>query len=35
MPFLPETWKAKVTERLWEWRLCVEQAGQHLREFRG
>src|SRR5215471_4613675 len=26
MPFLPETWKAKVTERLWEWRLRVEQA---------
>ena len=27
MPFLPETWKAKVTERLWEWRLRVERAG--------
>jgi len=26
MPFLPETWQAKVTERLWEWRLRVEQA---------
>jgi len=26
MPFLPETWKAKVTERFWEWRLRVEQA---------
>src|SRR5262249_56793900 len=26
MPFLPETWKAKVTEHLWEWRLRVEQA---------
>jgi len=26
MPFLPDTWKAKVTERLWEWRLRVEQA---------
>jgi hypothetical protein len=26
MPFLPETWKAKVTECLWEWRLRVEQA---------
>jgi len=26
MPFLPETWKAKVTERLWEGRLRVEQA---------
>jgi len=26
MPFLPETWKAKVTEYLWEWRLRVEQA---------
>jgi len=25
MPFLPETWRAKVTERLWEWRLRVEQ----------
>jgi hypothetical protein len=23
MPFLPETWKAKVTECLWEWRLRV------------
>jgi hypothetical protein len=27
MPFLPEARKAKVTERLWEWRLRVEQAG--------
>ena len=26
MPFLPETWKAKVTECLWEWWLRVEQA---------
>ena len=26
MPFLPEIWKAKVTERLWEWRFRVEQA---------
>jgi hypothetical protein len=26
MPFLPDTWKAKVTERLWKWRLRVEQA---------
>jgi formylglycine-generating enzyme required for sulfatase activity len=26
MPFLPETWKAKVTECLWERRLRVEQA---------
>jgi hypothetical protein len=26
MPFLPEDWKAKVTEYLWEWRLRVEQA---------
>jgi hypothetical protein len=26
MPFLPETWKAKVSDRLWEWRLRFEQA---------
>src|SRR5262244_1913170 len=26
MPFLPETWQAKIAERLWEWRLRVEQA---------
>jgi hypothetical protein len=26
MPFLPETWKAKVTECLWVWRLRVEEA---------
>jgi len=26
MPFLLETWRAKVSERLWEWRLRFEQA---------
>lgn len=26
MPFLPDTWKAKVSECLWEWRLRFAQA---------
>jgi hypothetical protein len=30
MPFLPKTWTAKSTERLWEWWLRVEQASSSL-----
>ena len=26
MPFTLETWKAQVYERLWDWRLRLEQA---------
>ena len=26
MPFLLDTWRAQVIERLWEWRLRLQQA---------